>query len=354
MFLTITGVNRYAKIWINEVFSGEHLGYLSAFEYDVGQQAKPGQTATITIQVDSKQRWQVDAMYGCSALSDYIDEILRPAYVNRLGAAFGDTSAWKPAATRGSAIRTFSRTWPNARCLATAVQNGEALAADRVKLEVFDQNGQWMAAETASTGGKLAPMGVLSIGTSLRGAKLWTPDHPKLYTARLSLLKGDKTVNTVESRFGMRQFAVDGPHLLLNGKRLMLCGYGDDHIYPEQIAMPCDKQLHLKRLRMIKSYGFNHVRHHSTIMPSEYYDACDEVGIIATAEFPICYAEFLPSSGPVWQRYVPPGTDPGHCRGDLPPRVGGGDPAVSQPPFDHRLDHGKRDSTGTSTKGSRN
>ena len=30
---------------------------------------------------------------------------------------------------------------------------------------------------------------------------------------------------------------------------------------------------------MIKSYGFNHVRHHSTILPPEYYDACDEAGI---------------------------------------------------------------------------
>ncbi len=90
----------------------------------------------------------------------------------------------------------------------------------------------------------------------------------------------------------------------------MLCGYGDDHVYPAEMAMPGDKQLHLNRLRTIKSYGFNHVRHHSTIMPPEYYDACDEVGIIASAEFPICYAEFLPGIGPVWQRYVPAGTDP--------------------------------------------
>ena len=114
-------------------------------------------------------------------------------------------------------------------------------------------------------------------------------------------------IDAVESRFGMRQFTVDGPHLLLNGKRLMLSGYGDDHIYPEQMAMPVDKQLHLKRLRTIKSYGFNHVRHHSTLMPPEYYDACDEVGIIATAEFPICYGVFMPGEAK-WKEHVPEGT----------------------------------------------
>ena len=60
--------------------------------------------------------------------------------------------------------------------------------------------------------------------------------------------------------------------------------------------MPCNKQLHLARLRTIKLYGFNHVRHHSTMMPPEYYDACDEAGMIATAEFAICYDAFMPES----------------------------------------------------------
>jgi beta-galactosidase len=71
-----------------------------------------------------------------------------------------------------------------------------------------------------------------------------------------------------------------------------------------------DKELHLKRLRIIKSYGFNHVRHHSTIMPPEYYDACDEIGMISTAEFPICYFLFLPGVGSKWKEMVAPGTDP--------------------------------------------
>ena len=87
-------------------------------------------------------------------------------------------------------------------------------------------------------------------------------------------------LDAVETRFGMRQLRIDGYHILLNGKRLMLRGYGDDHIYPQQMAMPSNKELHLARSRTIKSYGFNHVRHHSTMMPPEYYDACDEVGIL--------------------------------------------------------------------------
>ena len=73
VFLVITGVCRYAKVWINDQFLGEHIGVLSAQEYDVTKYVAPGRSATITIQVDSKQRWEVDAMYGCSFLADYLD-----------------------------------------------------------------------------------------------------------------------------------------------------------------------------------------------------------------------------------------------------------------------------------------
>jgi hypothetical protein len=129
-----------------------------------------------------------------------------------------------------------------------------------------------------------------------------------LYTARLSLLKGSQVIDRIESRFGMRQFTIDGYRILLNGKRILLRGYGDDHIYPEQMAMPSDKELHLRQLRIIKSYGFNHVRHHSTIMPPEYYDACDEIGMLPNAEFLICYANSIPGVGSWWQQKSPAGT----------------------------------------------
>ena len=35
VFLLITGVNRSAKAWINGHYLGEHIGFVSAFEFDV-------------------------------------------------------------------------------------------------------------------------------------------------------------------------------------------------------------------------------------------------------------------------------------------------------------------------------
>ena len=200
---------------------------------------------------------------------------------------------------------------PGAACTATAAINGRTDAPDATKLEVFDANGQRVAEATAKLASKSSQSEQqATVTTKIPKPKLWTPDSPTLYTAKLSLLRGNEVLDRVESRFGMRQFTIDGHHILLNGRRIMLRGYGDDHIYPEQMAMPSDKELHLKRLRVIKSYGFNHVRHHSTMMPPEYYEACDEVGILCNAEFPIVYSRYLPGTGSHWLTQVKPGTAP--------------------------------------------
>ncbi len=300
-FLVITGISRYAKVWVDGHLVGEHTGCLSVQEYDVTQFAPPGKTTTIAIQVDSKQRWAVDAMFGASSLADFMDI--------EWGGIWGHVR-----------LEARSEAWlgdlfvqpdvAHSSCSASVTINGKSDLGNAVKLEVLDKGGARVVESLMDVDPKARAGQPIAIGATIPDVKLWTPDSPTLYTARLSLLNGDQVIDTVEGRFGMRQFTIDGPHILLNGKRMMLRGYGDDHIYPEQMAMPSDKELHLARLRTIKSYGFNHVRHHSTIMPPEYYDACDEIGMISTAEFPICYNTCLPGVGTKWQQLVPAGTDP--------------------------------------------
>ena len=300
-FFAITGVSRYSKVWINEQFLGEHIGYLSVQEYDVTPYVAPGKTATITIQVDSKQRWEVDSMFGASSLADYMEVAWGGIWGHVFLEARSDCFL-SDLFVQSDVAKSL--------CSASATLNGKTELADSAKLEVFDKSGNCVGEASVKIDPKLVAGQPIAVNTAISNAKLWTPDSPTLYTARLSLLKGGHVLDMVENRFGMRQFSIDGPYVLLNGKRILLRGYGDDHIYPMQMAMPSDKDLHLKQLRAIKSYGFNHVRHHSTIMPPEYYEACDEIGVITTTELPICYAAFLPGTGAKWKQATLPGADP--------------------------------------------
>ena len=283
IFLTLGGVHRYAKTWVNGTLVGEHVGYLSAFEYDITQHVTPGKQATIAICVDSKQRWDVDALTGAC---DIIDAMFIP-----WGGVWGHV-----------ALEARSETWledlfvrptldPPA-CVVSAKVAGAKLKTGSVELDVLDAEHRVVARAKVPLPYPLNERRELTVRAEIPKARLWSPGAPHLYTARLSLAQPGKAIDSVETRFGLREIAIRGPHITLNGKRVFLRGYGDDCVFPETMAAPSDKAVHLKRLRVAKACGFNYVRHHSHFMPPEYYDAADEVGMLVSPELPIAYLQY--------------------------------------------------------------
>ena len=284
LFLTIGGVHRYAKTYVNGTLLGEHIGYLDAFEYDVTPLATPGDLLSIAICVDSEQRWDVDALTGAM---DIIDAMHLP---------WGGISGHVALEARNASWLAEAFVEPRIEppgCRVSAMLMGRPVSGLVLRLEVIEQTGR-TAAETGRTYPESCNPGeALSIDTTVPGAKLWSPDEPQLYTARLTLLEGERVLDRITARFGFREIRIRGAHVCLNGKRLFLRGYGDDSVYPETVAPPTSIEPYLRRLRVAKSYGFNHVRHHSHILPPEYYDACDEVGVLVSPELPIAYMQYF-------------------------------------------------------------
>ncbi len=281
--LVIGGVHRSAKVWINGRFAGDHIGYLSEFELDVTSLLRAGKTNTITIQVDSKQDWSRDTLTGCADLIDYMHI--------EWGGIWGHVhlEARRDAWLEDVFVQT--KIDPHAVLLSASVA-GDRSFCDSAELVVTDAAGTQVAKRRFSLPESLNKDGLLELSCKVPEAELWSPDHPALYYAEVQLIKGDKLIDTQRRRFGIREIAIRGPSFYLNGKKIFLRGYGDDHIYPQHMALPLDKELYKRRLRRIISYGFNHVRHHSAIMPPEYYEACDEEGMLVSAEFPIAYQNF--------------------------------------------------------------
>jgi len=288
IFLTIGGVHRSARAWANGTPLGEHVGYLSPFEFDITPHVAAGEAATLAICVDSRQHWDADCLAGCF---DLIDEMF-----TAWGGIWGHVAleARGPAWLDGLFVQP---TLDPPACLVSARLNGKAPEAT-LRVDVVDAGGR-VVAQAESTA--LEP---IRIRAEIPEAKLWSPNHPTLYTARLSLVKGGEAVDRVEARFGLRVIEIRGPHFYLNGKKLYLHGYGDDGVYPETMAAPSDKAAYLKRLKVAKDYGFNYVRHHSHFLPPEYYDAADEAGMLISPELPIAYLSYYQrAKGPALDLY---------------------------------------------------
>jgi beta-galactosidase len=128
---------------------------------------------------------------------------------------------------------------------------------------------------------------------SIPDARLWSPEQPHLYTAVVTLGRGRRERDRVEERFGMRQLETRGNVLLLNGQPLYLRGYGDDNIEVLTGFPPSSRDVYLKRLRLVRSFGFNTVRFHSMTPSEELFRAADETGLLVMAELPAAYTQYL-------------------------------------------------------------
>ncbi|MDX9972079.1 MAG: glycoside hydrolase family 2 TIM barrel-domain containing protein [FCB group bacterium] len=284
VFIRFGGVYRYAKVWVNGQYLGEHIGYVSDFEYDITDAVKAGEKAIIAIQIDSEQRWNVDTMLGCMDIIDHL--------FTYWGGIWGHVSLEARAQAWTEDVFVQPKYSP-ASCSVTATVAGDKTLADEARLEILSTSGEVVAQSKQP----VAAGAQIQIDAAIPGANLWTPETPYLYTARLSLLRQGEVLDRQETRFGLRTIEIQGTNFLLNGKKYYMNGYGDDCVYPETICPPSDKEYYLKRLRLIKSYGFNHVRHHSHFVTPEYYAACDELGMLVSPELPIGYEYFYARAG---------------------------------------------------------
>ena len=132
-FIRFGGVYRSAKVWVNEHFLGEHIGYVSDFEYDITQDVTPGAKAVIAIQIDSEQRWDVDALQGCM---DVIDQMY-----TYWGGTWGHISLEARAQTWIENLFVQPKYSP-ASCTFSGIIAGEKGLADEARLEILSPSGK--------------------------------------------------------------------------------------------------------------------------------------------------------------------------------------------------------------------
>ena len=120
----------------------------------------------------------------------------------------------------------------------------------------------------------------------------WSPEAPNLYTAKVELVNADGSVlQTRYERFGVRKLEVRGKDVFLNGKPFFFRGAGWHALDPIHGYFPADRENFLKRARQIRAAGFNFVRNHTAINMPEFFEACDEAGLMVQPELPY-YADW--------------------------------------------------------------
>lgn len=145
---------------------------------------------------------------------------------------------------------------------------------------------------------------------SIPNAHRWDIDDPYLYTAEVTVFHADGSASDrVSSRFGFRQLEFSPEFgMKLNGKKVLLKGIANHHTLGALGAAAYPRAIE-KRLRLLKDFGFNHIRTSHNPYSESLLDLCDSLGILVVDEL---YDKWLtPYCGgraewtELWQRDIP-------------------------------------------------
>ncbi|MDL2241719.1 beta-glucuronidase, partial [Bacteroidales bacterium OttesenSCG-928-L03] len=113
----------------------------------------------------------------------------------------------------------------------------------------------------------------------------WDEFTPNLYrlTATLQTKQG---TDVRETRFGMREFTIEGKWFYVNGRKTVLRGTVENCVFPLTGYAPMDVESWERVFRICRNFGLNHMRFHSYCPPEAAMEAADLVGFYLQPEGP--------------------------------------------------------------------
>ena len=121
-----------------------------------------------------------------------------------------------------------------------------------------------------------------SIQVRIDNVMSWHPKTPNLYQLEMTLHDAQgRLLDSVRRHFGIRKIETRGNRFFVNNQPFYIRACGHE---VEPFLDTLDRKGIEKRLRQVRRYGFNTIRHHSHIPSQEYLDVADEVGVFIQME----------------------------------------------------------------------
>ena len=294
VLLDFQGIMLVGDVWVNGQHAGQtDYGYLG-FDIDVTKMLKYGEANEIVVKANTQQpnnsRW-----YTGGGLYRDVNVIVT------------DSKTFFP--RHPLFIRTVDNREVRIKAEIVCMTKAGRLP---VEVRIFDAEGNVVAQQREDVPYtpkwrqreyELKPIIV-------ENARLWSCETPYLYTAEVTVFDSEgNAADRVSETFGIRTVEFTPEQgMLLNGKKVLLKGWANHHTLGALGAAAYPRAIE-KRLKLMKDFGYNHVRTSHNPYSEDFLHLCDRLGLLVVDEL---YDKWLTqyAGGRVdweslWQKDVP-------------------------------------------------
>lgn len=275
--LVLAGAHWFTKVWIDGEFVDEGESLVTDHTFDVTPYVKPGVPQRVVISVDNRLQIPLEEshIHSYHTATNW-GGITGEAKIEAYPQTYIDAVEIKPNVDHQLVefdilLGNLSRDPDKEYSISVEVLSNEGKTVTVDTTSTKDSNQENKAQLTVDLGSK---------------AICWSDDTPYLYRTNITLVCNGEMVDVQHRRFGLRTITTKGKHILLNGETIFLRGYVDCCIFPQTGYPIWDQEHYRKQFRIVKQYGFNHVRLHGWTAPKPFWEAADEEGMIVQTELP--------------------------------------------------------------------
>ncbi|KAG0622115.1 hypothetical protein M758_3G073200 [Ceratodon purpureus] len=288
LFLNFEAVDSAFYVWVNGVRIGYSQDSRLPSEFDITDQCRPGVENVLAVQVmrwsdgsylEDQDHWWLSGIHRNVSIYSKPQVMIADYFVKT--AVEGDFQS--------ATIK-----------VEVAVEGPREMIADNmlsqytteaVLFENFDDEGDFkMPSEAAH----LQPQGLDSaligchahtiLKAQLQRPKLWSAEHPNLYTIVVLLKDSSGAVIDCEAcRVGVRQISTRPKELLVNGEPVVIRGVNRHEHHP-RLGKTNVEACMIKDVTLMKQHNINAVRNSHYPMHPRWYELCDLFGLYMVDE----------------------------------------------------------------------
>lgn len=293
--LNFGGVDYEARVWVNGVYVGRHIGAYSSFKINVTPAIRKGGTNLVVVRVDSPLEPGLETektLIKGNSMDDiampYGEEgcmggIFRSVFLRSRGDV-GISDLWAASQLSDDLKRADVQVKLN-------LENASSGTAEVRATLIEPEHPEGKARSFAATTEVKLDSGEISVDLpiSVDNPLLWYPweqGTPYLHMLRVEVLQNGQVLDRQFIRVGLRQvdFNEKEHYVLVNHHRIFLKGVLNDDIHWMSLM---DRRGYAQRIKMQKDANLNLIRMVGHQSSPDMYDLCDEMGMMIWQETPL-------------------------------------------------------------------